>query len=176
MRSMTHLSNNEDGALLVVCMLTLALLTFIGLSATQLSRLESTIAVNERTNKEALYASEFALALGESDVEHFLSRVDLYEETTPGHYGKGTEPAWYSLVWNGTDSQQITLGTLPPGLSRMAVLPRYTIAEKEFVDDSLARGIKVPTGVYNFTVTSRGTGSSSAAQVFLETVYAKRYN
>jgi hypothetical protein len=54
--------------------------------------------------------------------------------------------------------------------------PRYTIEERDRRRDSLTTGIGVPTVTYLFTVKSQGTGTSKAAHVLLESIYAKRYN
>ena len=87
------LSNNR-GATLIIGLLTLVLLTLIGIAATSTSRMEVQIAGNDKMFKEAFYAAEFGLTNGENTLEELLSRVDLDEGSVPGHYGQGTQDPW----------------------------------------------------------------------------------
>ena len=174
MYSRARLSRNEEGVVLVLCLITLMLLTLIGISATTTSRLEAEISGNDKTYKEAFYAAEMALTAGETVVHSLPSRVDLEEGTTPGRYVKGTQPVWDQLVWDNAHSAVVT--PVPSGLSQVSDPPRYTIEERDRRRDSLTTGIGVPTVTYLFTVKSQGTGTSEAAHVLLESIYAKRYN
>jgi type IV pilus assembly protein PilX len=168
------LSNNR-GATLIIGLLTLVLLTLIGIAATSTSRMEVQIAGNDKMFKEAFYASEFGLTNGENTLEALLSRVDLDEGSVPGHYGQDTQPAWHDLLWNSTDSVQVPAGDMPDDM-RVAARPRYTIEERRFTRDSLTTGIGAPTGIYQFNVSARGVGSNPTSEVVLETVYARRFN
>ena len=174
MRSRALLSHNEEGVVLVLCLITLVVLTLIGVSTTTTSRLEVEISGNDKTYKEAFYAAEMSLLAGETVVNSLLSRLDLNEGTTPGRYVKGTQPAWTALVWD--DVYSAVVSPVPSGLSHVSTPPRYTIEERSFRRDSLTIGIGVSTGVYLFTVKSQGTGTNKAAQVLLESIYAKHYN
>ena len=49
MRSRALLSHNEEGVVLVLCLITLVILTLIGVSTTTTSRLEVGIAGNDKT-------------------------------------------------------------------------------------------------------------------------------
>jgi Tfp pilus assembly protein PilX len=53
--------------------------------------------------------------------------------------------------------------------------PRYTVEEKNFTTSSKLLD-DPPTGVYLFTVRAHGTGANKAAEVLLESIYAKHYN
>jgi Tfp pilus assembly protein PilX len=178
MRSRALLSGNETGVVLVLCLITLALLTIIGMASTRTSRLEAEISGNDKTYKEAFYAAEMSLAVGETVVNSVLTRFDLEDGKKPGRYVKGTQPAWDQIVWNDTQSAVVT--TIPSGMnygsSKVAAAPRYTIEERDFRRHSLTTGIGVTTGSYIFTVRSQGTGASKAAHVLLESIYAKQYN
>ena len=61
MRSRALLLHNEAGVVLVLCLVTLAVLTLIGVSTTTTSRLEGEISGNDKTYKEAFYAAEISL-------------------------------------------------------------------------------------------------------------------
>ena len=174
MRRRALLSRNEEGIVLVLCLVTLVILTLIGVSMTTTSRLEVEISGNDKTYKQAFYAAEVSLTAGETVVNSLLSRADLNDGITPGRYVKGTQPAWDQLVWD--DAHSAVLSPVPSGLSKVYAPPRYTIEERTFRRDSLTVGIGVPTGTYLFTVKAHGTGANKAAEVLLESIYAKHYN
>ena len=173
MRKRALLSRNEEGMVLALCLITLIVLSLIGVSATTTSRLEVEIAGNDKTAKEAFYAAEMALTVGETVVESILSRADLEEDSTPGHYAKLNLNEWKTLVWDNTHSAVVA--TVPTGL-KVSALPRYIIGEWILRRDSFTTGFGVQRGVYEFDVTALGTGSNAKSQAILQSVYAKRYN
>ena len=139
MRSRALLSHNEAGVVLVLCLITLVVLTLIGVSTTTTSRLEVEISGNDKTYKEAFYATEMALTAGETVLYSLLSRLDLKEDITPGHYTKGP-----SLRTEGR-SCGITLIRLwsplsPTVSSQVSAPPRYILEEWAFRRDSLMAG------------------------------------
>jgi type IV pilus assembly protein PilX len=173
MRSRALLSRNEEGMVLALCLITLIVLSLIGVAATTTSRLEVEISGNDKTAKEAFYAAEMALTVGETVVESILSRADLEEDSTPGHYAKLNLNEWKTLVWDNTHSAVVA--TVPTGL-KVSALPRYIIGEWILRRDSFTTGFGVQRGVYEFDVTALGTGSSAKSETMLQSVYAKRYN
>jgi type IV pilus assembly protein PilX len=169
------LSRNEEGVVLVLCLITLVLLTLIGVSATTTSQLEAEISGNDKTYKEAFYAAEVSLAAGETVVNSILSRMDLNKGTTPAYYDKGTQAAWDKLEWDNAHTGVVD--PIPSGLNKMSDPPRYTIEEWKFWrGGSIMLSPDAPTGTYWFTVRGQGTGTSKAAHVVLESIYAKQYN
>ena len=174
MRSRALLARNEDGIVLVLCLITLIVLTLIGVSTTTTSRLEVEISGNDKTAKEAFYATEVALTVGETVVESLLSRADLEEDTTPGRYAKLKLDEWKTLMWDNTHS--VVVPTLPSGL-KVSVPPRYVVGEWAKRRPSYRFGTGIPPGVvYNFDITAYGTGSNAASETILQSVYAKQYN
>ena len=173
MCSRALLSRNEEGVVLVLCLITLVLLTLIGVSATTTSRLEAEISGNDKTYKEAFYAAEMSLTVGETVVNSLLSRVDLNEGTTPGRYVKGTQPAWDQLVWDNAHSAVVA--PVPSGLSQVSDPPRYTIEERDFRRDSSDDRYRCANrhlSVYGEE--RRVLAPSKAAHVLLESIYAKQ--
>ena len=173
MRSRALLSRNEEGMVLALCLITLIVLSLIGVAATTTSRLEVEISGNDKTAKEAFYAAEVALTVGETVVESLLSRADLEEDITKGHYPKLNLNDWKTLVWDSDHSAVVT--SVPPGL-KVSAPPRYILGEWILRRDSYTTGFGLQRGVYEFDVTALGTGSNAASQVMLQSVYAKRYN
>ncbi len=68
------LIDNEDGFLLVMSLMILTILTIIGISTTDTTRFELTVAANERVHDLAFYAAESARS---------------YVEASPSFYGSG---------------------------------------------------------------------------------------
>jgi type IV pilus assembly protein PilX len=173
MRSRELWSRNEEGIVLVLCLITLIVLTLIGVSTMTTGRLEAEISGNDKTAKEAFYATELALTVGETVVESLLSRADLNEDTTPGRYAKLSLDGWNTLVWDNNHSAVV--GAVPSGL-KVSAPPRYIIGEWTLRRDHLRTGMGLPQGVYEFDITARGTGSSATSETILQSVYSKRYN
>src|SRR5437867_3263508 len=124
--------HNEAGSILVIAMVSLALLTVIGIAAITTGTLESEISGNEKTYQEAFYSAELGLVGGETIVETLPNRAALQEGTIAGRYASGTlrfngtafqlekqrppSSAWQPLAWDDTDSGKVT--TVPEGLKR----------------------------------------------------------
>ena len=171
MRKRALLSRNEEGMVLALCLITLIVLSLIGVAATTTSRLEVEIAGNDKTAKEAFYAAELALTVGETVVEKLTSRAEFEEDKPNGQYSKLALDDWRNKAWDSTDSAKVA--TVPAGLK---VSPRYIVGEWTLRRDSYTTGFGVQRGVYEFDVTALGTGSSVKSQAILQSVYAKRYN
>jgi len=137
--------------------------------------LEVEISGNDKTAKEAFYATELALTVGETVIESLLNRADLEEATTPGRYAKLDPNKWKDLVWDSVNSAKVKTEDVPSGL-KVSAPPRYILGEWSFRRDSLRAGIGIQRGVYDFDVTAYGTGSSATSETILQSVYAKRYN
>src|SRR6266446_7890151 len=104
-------------------MVSLALLTVIGLAAISTGNLESEISGNEKTYQEAFYGAELGLVGGETIVNTLSDRGALQEGTLPGRYANGTlrfnetafrlekqgdSPSiWNPLGWDDTDSGKV---------------------------------------------------------------------
>jgi len=182
--------HNEAGSILVIAMVSLALLTLIGIAAITTGNMESEISGNEKTYQEAFYSAELGLVGGETIVQMLPDRGSLKECTSPGRYASGTlsfnakvfqleqqcdsTKPWAKLQWNDDDSGKVAI---PNDLKRGAVEAHYAIEAREFTPDTYAIGIAYGrSGVYRFHVSARGTGSSPAAHALLESIYAKRFD
>jgi type IV pilus assembly protein PilX len=172
MQTFTRTVLNERGSTLVVGVLTLVILSLLGVAATTTSRIEVEIAGNDRAVKQAFYAAEFGLTSGEAVVESASNRLDLKDGVIKGHYGQTNHPDWH--VWNEENS--VKLSTIPDGLGKMAALPRYTVAQVRYRRDSLTIGIGVTSGIYRFNVTGHGTGNNDTSAAVVRSVYVKRFN
>jgi Tfp pilus assembly protein PilX len=191
--------HHEAGSILVIAMVSLALLTVIGMMAITTGNLESEISGNEKTYQEAFYSAELGIATGETIVEGLTTRAELQEGTLDGRFPEdilcfnaiefklgrlttadSTCPYsdWKPLEWDKKDSKDSAkVDPIPTGLSRGAVESRYTIAAgwPEPDTDTIGWRYGMPA-VYRFHVFARGTGSNRAARALLESIYAKRFD
>jgi Tfp pilus assembly protein PilX len=169
--------SDEKGSILAIGMLTLAILSLIGVAANTSSSIEAEISGNDRVHKEAFFAAEFALSSGERVIQELVRRLDFNEDGTVGHYDEDEMAAVTSLQWNDTDAVQVAAGKLPDGLAYVAKqLPHYTLEQRFQKRDNLTVGIGVPTSIYFFNANSQGRGSHANADVVLRSIYAKRFD
>jgi Tfp pilus assembly protein PilX len=168
-------THNHRGSVLVTSILTLVLLSLIGIATTTTSRTEVQISGNDKVAKEAFYAAEFGLTTGETVLQDLATRAGLNEGSTRGHYGEGVQKEWYDINWNNGDSVEVSASDMPDGFEGLHVRPRYTLAQRNFKPDTLTIGIGVSGGTHIFNVTAQGTGGSATSKVILRSVYGKRY-
>jgi len=176
MHTQHQLRMHEHGGVLVIGLLTLILLTAICLAATTSSITENDISANERQYKEAFYAAETALKVGEGVVKKSTRLQDLYEPHVDGHYEKGMQAPWDAMKWDGTDSVEILPSSFPSDYQKFAVPLRYTIAERNFDLDSFAIGFTVPIGVNLFNVAGQGTGGHKKSKAIVRSIYVRRFS
>ena len=79
---------NQKGAALITVMVVLALLTIIGMAATNTSMLETMISSTERTHAEAFYAAE-------AGIEHLRRNFkNVFLDKNMAKFAAGTDPDW----------------------------------------------------------------------------------
>ena len=80
--------HNQRGAVLVTAMVILALLTIIGMAATNTSMLETMISATERTHSEAFYTAE-------AGVDHLRRNFkSVFLDKNMDKFAAGTDPDW----------------------------------------------------------------------------------
>lgn len=168
---------DEKGSVLAIGMLTLAILSLIGVAATTSSSIEAEISGNDRVHKEAFFAGELGLSTGERVIQKLSRRYDFNEAATIGHYGEDEMPPLSSLKWDNTDAVKVAVAEIPAGLDYVANQPpHYTLEQRFQKRDNLTIGIGVPTSIYYFNVNAQGRGSHRNADVVLRSIYAKRFD
>lgn len=195
-----HDPAGESGAVLILSLLLLMVLTLLGVAALTNSRIELQLAANDRTHKQALAAADVALAIGESVIESWADPAELDEDASvdDGRYGVGQQPAWGHLRWDaacdelpGTclgGSEAVSASDLPAGMAYVlsgpqTLLPRYTIERRPAVRDSYLIGTQYhgPRETNYFRISARGAGTTGVfgaqpSRVILQSIYAKRFN
>lgn len=173
----------QRGAVLLVGLIMLLLLTIIGMASIRGSDLQERMAGNMRDRSLAFDAAETALRRGEDTVSG-LAGLTLPAINTAGYYedlNKTTNNAlpdrptiWDKTVW-GTSGKALTAGTL----AGVGEQPRF-IVEKVLVTvstKSLGSGVDFTSDTGSvgefFRVTARGTGGTADAEVVLQSSFVR---
>lgn len=157
---------NQRGAVLVVGLLLLVVLTLIGVASMQSTTLQERMAANMREQEQAFQSAEAALRSGENFLRTtailpaFTGSAGLYPQPDPG------APRWnQKTTWDGDNSRPY-IGPVADG----SPTPRFIIEQLPFEQlpgASLATDEEV-TSATMYRVTGRGTGSLGRAVVVLE--------
>jgi len=174
----SRLPRRQDGAVLVVSLLILLVLTIIGVTAMSTTNLEEKMAGNMRAKDITFQAAESGLRAGEA---RFASG-GTWATSIPSVGGSGSGQIWskdspgdfndlstHDASWWSTNAIKVAgnFGTPNPA-------PRYVLEEYGFTPDSLnPEDTAKRKGVFSFRVTARG-GLNDADSV-LQSIYAKRY-
>lgn len=174
----------EEGAVLVVGLVMVLLMSIIGLSAIRGSNLQESMAGNMRERNLAFQASESALRIGESLVSDQVSRPlitnnqGLYNDT----YTTPTTSILTFTEENWKDAARVKVTAL--SLQYVSREPTYIV---EQLDPDIGVGAAMEgsaidlEGMQNtgditpYRVTARGFGGSVNAVKTLQTTYNRRY-
>lgn len=180
-------AGRQSGAVLVVSLLLLLVMTVLALGASQATRMQERMAGNARDRDLALQSAEAGLRAGERFVDNpavtsapftcssghctiyelgILTQTLTYEDQA---FSDGTW--WTTNAWDYAATQSIG------GTGLALTDPQYYIEELEEVTDSLT---SPPTGpppsrIY-YRITSRAAGGTATAQVVLQSTFARRFN
>ena len=173
-------SAKQRGAVLIISMIILLLLTILGVTSMQSTNLEERMAGNMRDQNLAFEAAEAALR----DAEEFLDTVATTgafdTDGSDGLYDDTIQEVWNTIDWTGAATgtngyiQADNIGT-GQGLG---TAPKYVIQHIVSVGeeadqtnlDNYGQGTGAgKTGL--FRVTARGTGGSDNSVVILQTVF-----
>lgn len=174
----------EHGAVLVVGLIMVLLISIIGISAIRGSNLQEAIAGNMRERNLAFQASESALRIGESSVSDTKSRPVMSD--TSGLYNDTYKtPASSILTFsaaNWIDATKVKITTL--GLAYVAQQPSYVVEQldPDFGAGAAMEGsgidadaILITGDITPYRVTSRGFGATENTIKTLQTSYNRRY-
>ncbi|MFC1602018.1 PilX N-terminal domain-containing pilus assembly protein [Pseudomonadota bacterium] len=172
--------NKQQGAVLIIALLFLLIVTLLGVSAMQSSVMEERMAGNMHDHNMAFQAAESGLKDGWDWLLPLTGRPLPDGTASNGVYTDGSigaEPADYIFDWEGlgTDYGANTsnnAGDFPHN----AKPPIYVIEEAAFVSDSLNPESKAKgAGKYYYRVSAVGYGGSDASEVVVQSVYEKRF-
>lgn len=157
---------NQRGAVLVVGLLLLVVLTLIGVASMQSTTLQERMAANMREQEQAFQSAEAALRSGETFLRTtpilpaFTGSAGLYPQPDP------TAPRWTQKGTWGVEGSRPYTGKVADG----SPVPRFIIEQLSFEQlpgSSLATDEEVTSGTM-YRVIARGTGGLGRAVVVLE--------
>lgn len=164
---------NQRGAVLVTSMLLLMVLTIIGVTVMQMSRMQERMAGNSRDVSLAFQAAEGALRNAEQHIENYKVRpllcstgpCDVWDEQAPDSAIANKDADWWDDNGQSYDLEEFAGVKEPP----VAVIEQLN----EFNAGGMGWDDADPRDFYQ--VTSRSTGGSGEAVVVLQTTYTKKF-
>lgn len=172
----------QSGAILVVSLIMLLLLTLIGVAGTQVTGLEEKMAHNSRDQNLSFQAAEAALRGAEKKIDELPSITSLNglhnwlltEDTTMPPLFKNSPPLT-KVAWDSNDSFEFE-----SDIEEINTQPRYFI--KHIGNNDLEKINNTSYGEGNkaiisyFIVTAKGTGAQDTSQSYLRLYYARKFN
>jgi type IV pilus assembly protein PilX len=181
----------QRGAVLVVSLLLLLVMTILALGASQTTRIQERMAGNTRDYDLAFQSAEAALRTAERLIDDpaltaaplpcSSGRCRVYElNVIPDDYADRPRSWWDANAWSYSpdNAWNPTAGEATLGAGGLELRdPQFFIEELEEVPDSLTIP---PTGpppsrIY-YRITSRAEGGTQSAQVLLQSTFARRFN
>lgn len=165
-------SKQQSGAVLIISLVMLLLLTLIGISGTQTSSLEERMAGNLRDKSLAFQTAESALRVAENSLTPPAPLPSFDDAGTGGFYSQTSELPTQSalltdLFWSNSPVATSTITGLGAGIAR----PLYIIQDAGLSD---CRGSAVGAmDCRNYRITVRATGGSANAVVILQSIYSR---
>lgn len=178
--------SRQSGAVLIVSLIILLLMTLIGVTSLRTTTLEERMAGNMRDHMLAFEAAEAALEAAEQFIDSSVVSLGafdgdgsdgLYDDTVPTDPDKSI---WEIVDWTGgdggNDNEVLSASAIPGvGTPPKYVIQHYGSIEVD-VDKTNMSGYGQNTGageVQMFHITVRGTGGSNNAVVILQSTYGK---
>jgi len=184
---------HQQGAVLIVSLIILLLMTLIGVSGMQTTTLEEKMAGNNLDRQIALQAAEAAVIEGEGIVNLLQNQGQLGAYDINGADGRydGTGGAfpdiWKLVDWDGTNGGN-TNKALPytgadASLYSVSGAPPPKFVIEHYATAALTADIVNQCGygdcsgagqMFMFRITARGTSRAGSGQVVLQTVFGKK--
>ncbi len=168
--------NKQQGAVLIVSLLMLLVMTIIGLSAMRSTTLEEKMAGNYRNSNIAFQAAESALRDGENDLAGISystghARTPLISGLNDFDSGctNGLCAGWSPSIWKDTTKtkQAVSFGfyTGATSVPEVKSQPAYLVEGKKCI------GPGWQSWKYCYRITAIGYGGAQSAQRILQEVY-----
>lgn len=177
----------QRGAVLVVSMLLLLVMTVLALGASQTTRLQDRMSANMRDRDLAFESAEAGLRNGERIIDSLdlapslctSGRCQFYDRNIlPTSLAFQTGTWWDANAWSYVTDEEFstTADDAIKGAGMAGADPQFVVEEAEEVADALT---VPPTGpppsrIY-YRITSGAQGGTDKAQVVLQSTFARRY-
>lgn len=172
-----HSPNHQNGAVLIVSLIMLLLLTLIGVTGTQVTSLEEKMASNMRDRNLAFQAAESALQFAETSICPTVANCPDTTKTfttagTGGLYSlTSTLPTSTALMtddfWTGNPVATYTATALGNDITD----PNYIIQELGTSCAVITTPCPAGNVKNNYRITARATGGTTNAVVLLQSIY-----
>jgi type IV pilus assembly protein PilX len=187
-KSRIQSGRKQSGAVLIVAMSLLVILTILGISVMESSVIEEKMAGNNLDRNVAFQSAESALRAAETWISQQTQRP--VPTATPGADRVMTIDTFSAggSWWREQDAEFWVPTTAPatPNVStfaptdatlgeQVAFLPRYAIEEYDVVCDGAVNDPSASTCKVIYRITARGWGGSESSSVMLQSLYAKRF-
>jgi type IV pilus assembly protein PilX len=182
-------TKTQRGAVLVVSLLLLLVMTVLALGASQATRMQERMAGNARDHDLAFQSAEAGLRAG----ERLIDDPDLASAPVPCSSGKCevyelgvltedlgltyADQAFEEATWWDTQAWSYAADETIAGDGMARSEPQYFVEELEEVTDALTipPSGPPPSRIY-YRITSRAEGGTESAQVVLQSTFARRFN
>lgn len=188
---MKNYGNRQRGAVLIISLMLLIVLTLIGLASMQNTSLEERMAGNMRSENVAFQAAESALRDGEEWLATRIAEPAPDNGGTTGVWALDTPDAsptddkdWWQQndpLWWANNGVAFGTGLQYSGSSTLSDPPRYVV-EFRGVGNAFGSGsmtVGQPTDLqgkeYFYQVTARGKDMSQRVEAVLRSTFARRY-
>jgi type IV pilus assembly protein PilX len=176
-RTLTNTRFHERGAVLVIALLMLLVMTVLGVTAMQMSRMEERMAGNSRDVNLAFQGAEAGLRNGEDRLRVLTVRPTTCVTAPCTFWRRDTivvSKRDQPLTWWTTNGAEYGVAATAEvtGITRD---PMIVVEDAGFVPDSLTVGHGPPEGRNFYRVTASSAGASDTAEAVLESTYAKRF-
>ena len=173
---------SQSGAVLIVSLIILLVMTVLGVTAMQSTVLEERMAGNFRDRHLAFQAAEAALRNGEVWINSQSSAPIPNATGSTGVWSKDvpdishTSSLWVTSSTGVTTVNGLQMVATPP-VRVINSSPKRIIEEIKFVNDGdITIGTaQAKEGNMQYRVTSRGTGGTDNAMVMAQSIFSQRY-
>ena len=171
----------QSGAVLIISLVMLLLLTLIGTTGMQTTSLEEKMVGNMRDQNNAFQIAETVLRAGEAIVQAATptSLATLCGLCTNGYYDSSTDatacpqpPNWQTIDW--TDPRQVATYNVNGANYAFYIerLDASVSSDGNLVAGTPVDGVATPSTNW-YRITARGTGSMNNAVVLLQSTYTR---
>lgn len=172
-----RMRNKQRGAVLIVAMIFMVIMTLIGMAGIEVTGLEEKMAAQLRDRQMAFEAAEAALLDGEAYLESvvtmpaFNGNDGLY---TPKTDGTQNWDDWAALGTSVRTMRSQIDDSSKKGFGQLSSYATYIIEElvASAPDDSKEVGKAIEQRRY-YRITARAVGLSSSSEVILQSVYKR---
>ena len=173
---------HQHGAVLIISMIILLLLTILGVTSMRTTQLEERMAGNARDRHVAFEAAEAALVDAEQFVQTIVTKNPFDTDGSDGLYEDSSAIGRIEeyVDWSGgSPAQGYLTATNITTSEGIATPPKYVIqlipSDESIGSDTVNLGnygdVAAKTGTTLVRITARGTGTSDNSVVFLQTVF-----